>query len=191
MNKLQQLKKANDDYNTKISKIAKSKTAHKNDIAIAKQANERLDKRLGKALVGSAASVLIRDFLTGDIHKYTSMSKTEIISRAKEISTSAAKTVIVNEAMARSVANKYNLKGKRIKGNNNSFFTREEVAKKAITTAIVAAPYIKLFGSIKLNQMMKERQAGKAAFERWGDRILSDKPTDYSNIIHDVKYTVN
>lgn len=188
--KLQQVKKYNDDYKTKINKIANSKSAHKNDVAIAKRANERIDKRVGKALIGSAASVLVRDFFTGDLHKYATMSKSDLIKKAREISTSVARTVIVDEAMARSVANKYNIKGERVKGSNNSFTTREEVATKAITTAMVAAPYIKMFGVLKLNNMMKERQAGKAAFERWGDRILSDKPTDYSNIIHDVQYTV-
>lgn len=188
--KIQQLQKYNNDYKKKINKIANSKTAHKSDVNAAKIANTPILKRIGKNIVGSAATVLIKDLLTGELKNYGNMSSSDLIKKLGSVGKSAARQFAINEITARSVANKYDINGERIKGNNKSIYTREDVVKKAIDASMIVGPILGRLGYLKLNKMAQQKKAGEAAFDRWGGRILTDKVSDYSHIIPNVSYTV-
>lgn len=188
--KAKDVQKSTKDYKSKLTKIANSKDAHKTDVKIAKTATKRIDKRLGESLVKASIGVLISDALTGNIGKYGSMSKTDVLKRVKVIGRKTITSVAVDEVMAISVANKYNLKGERVKGSNNSTFTREHVANKTINIAIKASPIIKAVGYKKLATIAKQKKDNAEVFNKWGSNILSAKLSNYSNYIPNVKYSV-
>ena len=188
--KIKQIQKYNKEYHTKIDKIANSKSAHKSDIAAAKIANTPILKRIGKNLVGSTVSVLIKDLLTGELKNYGHMSSNDLIKKLGSVGKSAARQFAISEVTARSVADKYNTNGERIKGNNKSLYTREDVVKKTISAATIVGPILGRLGYLKLNKMAQQKKAGEEAFARWGANILTDKVSDYSHIIPNVSYTV-
>ena len=185
------VKKSNDNYKTKINKIANSKTAHKADVEAAKIANTHIAKRVGKNLVGATINTVIKDALTGEIKNYKNMTKGDMLKKAGTIAKKAAGETAIQEVTARSVANKYNVKGERIKGTNNSKFTREQVAKTSVSVASNTVPILAAVGHFKLAQMASQKRAGEAAFARWGANILTDKVSDYSHIIPNVNYSVS
>lgn len=189
--KISQIQKSNNDYKTKINNIANSKNAHKVDIEAAKKVNTSMAKRVGKSLVGATIGTVINDALTGEIKNYKNMTPTDMLKKAGTISKKAATNMAIEEATARSVANKYNVKGERVKGSNNSKFTREQVAKTTYNAATYTVPILAAVGYLKLGQMIKQKKAGEAAFAKWGTRILTDKVSDYSHIIPNVNYSVS
>lgn len=188
--KIQSIQKSNDDYKTKINKIANSKSAHKADVEAAKKVNTSITKRVGKSLLGATVGTVINDALTGEIKNYKNMTPTDMIKKAGTISKKAATNMAIEEATARSVANKYNNKGERVKGSNGSKFTREQVAKTAYNAATTTVPILATLGYLKLGQMSAQKKAGEEAFAKWGTRILTDKVSDYSHIIPNVNYSV-
>jgi len=188
------IKKANDDYKIKIDKIANSKTAHPTDVEIAKKVNKSMTARVAEATTQAVISTLAADLFTGRLKNYGRITPQEAISKFTNIGKDVAMKLASDEAFARSVANKYDIHGNRVKGKNSSRFTREEVAGAAISTvntAIKLAPVIRLLAGMHMSQVNEKRRAGEAAFNRWGGRILNDSNPDYSNIIPNVKYTVN
>lgn len=188
--KVQAIQKSNKEYKTKINKIANSKSAHKADVEAAKKVNTSIGKRVGKSLLGATVGTVISDTLTGEINNYKNMSPTDMLKKAGTISRKAATNMAIEEATARSVANKYNTEGIRVKGKNKSLMTREQVAKTAIDAATTTVPILATLGYLKLGQMNKQKKAGEAAFAKWGARILTDKVSDYSHIVPNVNYSV-
>lgn len=191
--KIQETQKANADYKTKIDKIANSKSAHKADIAAAKKVNMPMYKRVGQEVVSAMVGTLVSDMLTGKAKNYGSMSSKDMIDKFSSIGKSVVTKIAIDEATARSVANKYNIKGDRVKGSNKELFTREQLVKsgvKAVNTAIMLAPLAKLGLGIVAKNRNEQRRAAEEAFNRWGSRILTDKVSDYSHIIPNVSYTV-
>ena len=191
--KIQQVQKANKDYKTKINKIANSKTAHKADIEAVKAVNSSGLKRLGKHLTSAVVTTLVGDILTGKMKKYGNLNNKEIFYKLSGIGKRAVGNMAIEEITARSVANKYDTKGKRIKGSNDELFTREQVVKKgvkAVSTAMMLAPLLKLGLGTMAKEHNRKRREAEAAFDRWGGRILTDKVSDYSHIIPNVSYTV-
>ena len=188
-NKIKQIKKANDEYKVKINKIANSKTAHKADVEAAKTVNMDLHKRIGKELTSAILATLVADAFTGKTKEYKNMSSKDVIEKMVSIGKRVATKIAMDEATARSVANKYDAKGKRVKGSNKELFTREQLVKsgvRAVNTAMMFAPFVRYGLTVAMKQKNKEREA----FNRWGSRILTDKVSDYSNIIPNVSYTV-
>lgn len=118
------------------------------------------------------------------------MSSTDLVKKFGEIGKSTVRQFAINEITARSVANKYDVNGERIKGNNKSVYTREDVIKKTISNAKIVGPILGKIGYSKLNKMAKQKRAGEEAFAKCGTRILTDKVSDYSHIIPNVSYTV-
>ena len=149
-----------------------------------------MGKRVVKNLAGAAISTVLVDAFKGEIKNYKNMSTADMIKKAKTIGKRAATNMAIDEATARSVANKYNAQGERIKGSNKSIYTREQLVKKTYTTAITLGPVLASVGRMKLSKMSREKKAGEAAFAKWGARILTDKVTDYSHIIPNVNYSV-
>ena len=190
-NTVTKVKKSNDNYKTKINKIANSKTAHKADVEAAKNVNTSIAKRVGKNLMGAAIGTVVGDILTGEIKNYKNMSSTDMIKKLGTVGKKAATQVAVDELIARSVADKYNTKGQRVKGSNKSLFTREQVAKTTYGFATKTLPILAGLGYLKLGQMASQKRAGEAAFARWGTNILTDKVSDYSHIIPNVNYSVS
>lgn len=184
------IQKSNNDYKTKINKIANSKNAHKADIEAAKKVNSSVVKRAGKSLIGATIGTVINDALSGEIKNYKNMTPTDMLKKAGTISRKAATNMVKEEVTARSVANKYNTKGERVKGSNHSRFTREKVAKITFRAATNTVPILASLGYLKLGQMSKQKKAGEAVFAKWGTRILTDKVSDYSHIIPNVNYSV-
>ena len=191
--KIKQIQKANKDYKTKINKIANSKTAHKADIAAAKAVNTGLHKRVGKELTSVILATLVADAFTGKTKEYKNMSSKDVIEKMISIGKKAATKIAIDEATARSVANKYNTKGNRVKGSNKELFTREQLVKtgvRAVNTTIMLAPLARLGLGIVAKSRDEQRRAAEEAFNRWGTRILTDKVSDYSHIVPNVRYTV-
>ena len=191
--KIKQIQKANKDYKTKINKIANSKTAHKADIAAAKAVNTGLHKRVGKELTSAILATLVADAFTGKTKEYKNMSSKDVIEKMISIGKKAATKIAIDEATARSVANKYDTKGNRVKGSNKELVTREQIAKtgvRTVSTAMMFAPFVRYGLTVAMKQKNKEREAGESAVARWGGRILTDKVSDYSHIVPNVRYTV-
>ena len=191
--KIQQVQKANTDYKTKIDKIANSKSAHKADIAAAKKVNTPMYKRVGHEVVGAMMGTLISDMLTGKAKNYGSMSSKDMIDKFSSIGKSVVTKIAIDEATARSVSNKYDTKGKRVKGSNKELFTREQLVKtgvRAVNTTIMLAPLARLGLGMVAKSRNEQRRAAEEAFNRWGGRILTDKVSDYSHIVPNVRYTV-
>ena len=191
--KIKQIQKANKDYKTKINKIANSKTAHKADIAAAKNVNTPMHKRVGHEVVSAMMGALISDMLTGKAKNYGSMSSKDMIDKFSSIGKSVVTKIAIDEATARSVANKYDTKGKRVKGSNKELFTREQLVKtgvRAVNTTIMLAPLARLGLGMVAKSRNEQRRAAEEAFNRWGTRILTDKVSDYSHIVPNVRYTV-
>ena len=191
--KIKQIQKANKDYKTKINKIANSKTAHKADIAAAKAVNTGLHKRVGKELTSAILATLVADAFTGKTKEYKNMSSKDVIEKMISIGKKAATKIAIDEATARSVANKYDTKGKRVKGSNKELFTREQLVKtgvRAVNTTIMLAPLARLGLGMVAKSRNEQRRAAEEAFNRWGTRILTDKVSDYSHIVPNVRYTV-
>lgn len=184
------IKNHNKDYKTKINKIANSKNAHKADIEAAKKVNRSMVKRVGGSVIGVTIGTVIKDSLTGEIKNYKNMTPTDMLKKVGTIGKKAVINIAMDEATARSVANKYNTKGERVKGSNNSKFTREQVAKTAYSATTATLPILAGLGYLKLATMAKQKKAGEAAFAKWGARILTDKVSDYSHIIPNVNYSV-
>lgn len=184
------VKKSNSDYKTKIDKIANSKSAHKADVEAAKKVNTSMGKRIGKSLIGATIGTVVSDALTGEIKNYKNMSPTDMLKKAGTISKKVATNMAIEEATARSVANKYSTNGERVKGSNNSKFTREQVARTTYGVATTTLPILAGLGYLKLGQMSNQKKAGEAAFAKWGTNILTNKVSDYSHIIPNVNYSV-
>lgn len=185
--KASKIKESHKEYKDKINKIANSKTAHKSDVAIAKAANHSMGNKIVRSLVAHAVGTIIMDTLSGEIKNYGKMSSKDLLKKTSDIGKNALLNVAKNEAYAMSVANKYDKNGNRIKGKNSSLVTREQVAK----TAIFAAPIIKKLAYMKMGETIRNKRTGEAAFNRWGARILTDKVSDYSNVIPNVNFTVH
>ena len=191
--KIQQIQKANTDYKTKIDKIANSKSAHKADIAAAKKVNTPMYKRVGHEVVSAMMGALISDMLTGKAKNYGSMSSKDMIDKFSSIGKRVVTKIAIDEATARSVANKYDTKGNRVKGSNKELFTREQIVKtgvRAVNTAIMLAPLAKLGLGLGMKYKNEQKRAREETFARWGSRILTDKVSDYSHIVPNVRYTV-
>ena len=191
--KIQQIQKANKDYKTKINKIANSKSAHRADIEAAKKVNTGLHKRVGKELTSAILTTLVADAFTGKTKEYKNMSSKDVIEKMISIGKKAATKIAIDEATARSVSNKYDTKGKRVKGSNKELFTREQLVKtgvRAVNTTIMLAPLARLGLGMVAKSRNEQRRAAEEAFNRWGGRILTDKVSDYSHIVPNVRYTV-
>lgn len=188
--KIQQIKLSNNERHEKLGKVAKSKSAHYNDVKIAKKATLSTHKKIGNALASATAGMLVNDLITGDIKNYGKMNKSDIIKKVVGIGKTAGTNLIKDEVMARSVANKYDKNGRRIKGKNSSLLTREQVADAIVGTTIQAAPFIYTMGGLKIGQIIKKRRVGEEAFNKWGANILTNKVSDYSNYIPNVDFKV-
>lgn len=188
--KIIQIQKSNNDYKTKIDKIANSKSTHTADIEAAQKVSGSVVKRVGKNLVRATVGTVVKDVFTGEVKNYKNMSKSDIVKKIGSIGKKAATNMAIDEATARSVANKYNTKGERVKGSNTSKFTREQVIKTSVSTAKTVTPILTTIGALKMGQINQRKKAGEAAFAKWGANILTDKVSDYSHIVPNVNYSV-
>lgn len=185
---LQKLKTSNDDYKSKINKIAKSSPFDNNssDINYAKAVNKSMTKRTLSAAGSAIVGTLINDLFTGKIKSYGDLSKPEVYKKLAKIGKQTVTELVTQEAIARSVANKYNKNGKRVKGTGKALLTREDLA----VGAIKVAPTLKKIALANAAYTLSRRQAGEAIFNKWGSRILTDKISDYSKVVPNVNYSV-
>lgn len=173
-----------------ISKKLEKSGDNRADAKFVNYAKQPVLVRAGKTLVGSMAGVLIGDVITGNTKYYSSMNKQQIIAKTTKLLTKTAIDMTIKETMSKSVAKKYDDTGKQIKGKLNPLFTKEELATKAIKTAIAVAPLAtKIAGTMAKNSnnaKFTERVERETAYKRHGGNIISDKTHSFVN----AKYTV-
>lgn len=182
--------KKHEEYKNKVSTISKKLEKsgdNETDAKMIKYANQSVHKRVGESIGMAIASTLISDVLRGEVKNYGHMSKAEIIAKTIKITKSAATNIALREALSRSVVNKYDKSGRKVKGKNNPFITREEAISTGITIGMQVAPLAKTAVMIKGGQINKRRRQNYETYKSRGINLLSDKTNSFVNANYTVK----
>lgn len=169
-------------YRSKLTAISTNLEKNGNNFQDAKRIkyrNQSVYARVGKTIGQSVASMLISDLITGRIKSYGNMNKIEIAKKTLQLTKSAAVTLAMNEALAKSASNKYDNSGKQIKGKKNPFITREDAIANGIKLGMIAAPFAKAGLSIKAQQKNNIRRKNDAIYRSRGSNLLSDKTNSF------------
>lgn len=164
------------ELKTKLGKITKDKSLNgTSDQKRFEYRNQSLAKRVGKSAVGPITSILLRDFMTGQLTPSVYTNKNELRKRMVKIAKSTAATVALNDVLASSAARKYNAKGQKIKGSKDPLMTREDLVVKGILQFIKVAPVLGMVLQLKASSIAKQRRKNEEAFAKWGGNILTEK----------------
>lgn len=175
---VQDSKRKENTYRKKLTAIEEAGEAGKSDLNTIKYRNRSLTNRIGTQMMTLAIGTIVKDVMTGDVHKYSEMNKTELGIKIAGIVASSSGTVAYKSLRAKSVANKYDDNGVKIKGKKNSNFTREdaiEMATKSVAVAATVAPAIAMVMKMKANSDVVQKAANEAKFKSYGSNILPEK----------------
>lgn len=172
----------------KLTTLEKSKKVSSSDLKRFKYRNHNLASRIGGNAAGAVVGMVVKDVLTSYlttgslVPDYSSLSKQEVGKRLAKIGFQTAKDTIVRDALAKSAAKKYSDDGKTkvVKDKLPSFLgSNQDWMEYGINT--IAPKAIKLGANVaskSLNEMVANRAANEAAFNKWGANILSEKVAD-------------
>lgn len=175
------------EYRAKLSKIANNKSANSQDRKRAQYRQQSLPKRLRGALIASTTSMLVGDLLTGQLSRYGTMSKSEMMRKFRTIAMTSAKNVAIADALAKSSSNRYTNSGRKAKGVRDRYITREDWIKMGINSVARVAPVIVTAAKWKMSYAAREREKNETVFNSWGGRILE---APLANIVADVDYQI-
>lgn len=187
--KINEIQNKEKDYRKKLTTITNRKDINSDDRRLFEYRNKSLGARYAEKATGIIATRLISECVTGKIGRYSRMSKSELAKEltrtATRIATKTAATVALNDALAKSAAKGYTNEGKRADGKkDNRFITKERATMIGVKAAVLVAPYAKAIGKMTLNQAIRNRAYNEARFKSWGQNILTDQVSDYSNFIN-------
>ena len=174
--KLAEMKDKETAYRDKLSAIIKNRNVKASDLKRFKYRNHSLAYRVGMTAAVAVARTLINDMVTGNIHSYASMSKTELAQKLAKIAQTTATNVAVNDVLAKSASNRYDSSGKKLK---NPIISKEDLIEVGIKQAKRAAPLISFVFKMKVAQAKANRAKYEQEFNRWGGRILEEKVSDF------------
>ena len=162
-------------YRKKLSNIQSDKNMHKSDLKRFKYRSRSLGGRIADNAVKATGQMIVKDLLTGKFGHYQYMSKQEIVKRVTNIATKTAISMATRDALAKSASKNYQASGKKITGTRTHKITKEDTIESGIKLAMIVLPIAKKIGTIKIGKALRERQRGEAAFNNWGQNILSEK----------------
>ena len=158
-------KEMDKSYRKKLSNIADNEQASAADRKYAAYASKPTSVRVLKSASNVAIGVGFRLALKSLVDPN---SKVDYRKLAKEAAKEVAKDYAVNEALARSVASKYNDDGTKKNGKGPSVVTREQ----AILTGVKVASAV---AGQKYFQAKARRAENERRFNQWGGNILEAK----------------
>ena len=159
-------------YRKKLSNIADNEQASAADRKYAAYASKPTSVRVLKSASNVAIGVGFRLALKGLVDPN---SKVDYGKLAKEVAKEVAKDYAVNEAMARSVASKYNDDGIKKNGKGPSVVTREQAILTGVKVAKKAYPVASAVAGQKYFQAKAKRAENERRFNQWGGNILEAK----------------
>lgn len=166
-----------EQYREKLSNITKNKNANPTDVQRFKYRNQSLPKRVAKRASNYLGAELVTDLLKGNISRYATMNKQQLaVELGKKAARIAAKTAVdvgIQDALAKSASKRYTDSGKKKSGTKDHLITKETWIESGVKAATVIAPGMLAVGAMKLGQVSRQRAEGEAAFNRWGQNILS------------------
>lgn len=165
-------KESDKAYRKKLSNIADNKQASAADRKYAANASKPASVRVLKSASNVAIGVGFRLALKGLVDPN---SKVDYNKLAKEVAKEVAKDYAFNEAMARSVASKYNDDGIKKNGKGPSVITREQAILTGVKVAKRAYPVASAAAGKKYFQAKAKRAENERRFNQWGGNILEAK----------------
>ena len=157
-------------YRKKLSNIADNEQASAADRKYAANASKPASVRVLKSASNVAIGVGFRLALKSLVDPN---SKADYRKLAKEAAKEVAKDYAVNEALARSVASKYNDDGTKKNGKGPSVVTREQAILTGVKVAKKAYPIASAVAGQKYGQA--KRAENERRFNQWGGNILEAK----------------
>lgn len=165
-------KESDKAYRKKLSNIADNEQASAADRKYAANASKPASVRVLKSASNVAIGVGFRLALKGLVDPN---SKVDYNKLAKEVAKEVAKDYAFNEAMARSVASKYNDDGIKKNGKGPSVITREQAILTGVKVAKRAYPVASAAAGKKYFQAKAKRAENERRFNQWGGNILEAK----------------
>lgn len=167
----------------KMKKVAANDKAHIQDVQIAEYHSQSYTKKVASTVRKNIAKQVVKDILTGQVAHYKDRSLDDWRKVGMDIAKNSAKDLAVNEALAVSVASKYDSNGKNKSGKENGrqIFTRETAATTAYSIGSKVYPFASAAAGMKYGQMKANRRRNEEKFNAWGGRIL-ESPV-YDNIV--------
>lgn len=166
-------------YEKKISTLASKKNINPSDKKRFEYRSQSLAKRSGKAAASMLASMTIGELLSGNISRYSRMSKeqlrVEIAKKAVKVAGYTAANVAINDSLAKSASKRYTDSGRRKAGVKDHILTKEDLIEAGIRGAQTAGPPLLMLAGMKVRQVNRQRARGEAIFNSWGQNILSEK----------------
>ena len=167
-------------YREKLSKIVKNKYINESDRRRFEYRNQSLAKRAGKTAASGVAQMILSDVMTGNITRYASMNREQLIrsltKKAITLTATTAANVAVNDALAKSASKRYTDDGKKIRGTkNNGLMTKEDAIETGVGIASRVVPVMNIALKMKASQVRAQRAKNEETFNRWGQNILSEK----------------
>lgn len=182
-NKINKTRENNAELNNKMSNLAR--VGNKNpkmsisDYKRFKYRNQSTAVRVSQHIAGSIMTTVFKDaLLTGDIHRYSKMSKAEWGIKVAKIAKSSATRMIVQDSLAKLAARKYNSDGTIKEGLKSRNITKEDV----IEVGVKFYPLIKFVAGYNANKAYKNHKKNKAIFEKWGANILTEKASNIGKV---------
>ena len=165
-------KESDKAYRKKLSNIADNEQASAADRKYAANASKPASVRVLKSASNVAIGVGFRLALKGLVDP---TSKVDYGKLAKEVAKEVAKDYAVNEALARSVATKYNDDGIKKNGKGPSVVTREQAILTGVKVAKRTYPIASAVAGQKYGQAKARRAENERRFNQWGGNILEAK----------------
>ena len=163
-------------FRKKLTALGKNKALKgTSDAKRFKYRNQHVAVRIGKTAATLTAQMVVGDILMGKTSKYYYTNPNELRKRVTAIATTTAKTVALNDLLARSAAKRYTDQGQRLPGTKKPLITKEDGIEMGIQLAARVGPVAKWMAATKLHKIRTERARNEAAFNRWGANILPQK----------------
>lgn len=168
-------------YRKKLSKItSRQSNYYKGDWSRIKYRNQSLAKRVATTATQELTKMVITDIFFGKSTKhYASLSpkdlKKELTRKAATLVTRTATNVVLNDALAKSAAAKYDNSGKLINKNNFGSVAKANAIEATVKTAVAVAPIALGLAGMKVSQVAQQRRVNEAKFNQWGGNILAEK----------------
>lgn len=192
--RINQHQKKEVEFRKKLTKISKNRSiSGSEDERRFTYRNQKLPKRVAKTASAVASHMLVADMVSGNIHNYSKMNKTELHKAMRKNASIFAGATIANVAIkdytAKSASKRYTDQGKKIK-RASKLFDKEDIIEIGVHWAVNMAATLGVAMKIQYQRAQADRFKNEAMFKRWGENILSERVDDVIWQSDDLSYAV-
>lgn len=172
------------EYRNKMTAISKKNSRGIKSLGydkkLADYRKDNLAVRSSKIASKQIASMLIMDCLSGDIKRYSGLTKKEIAKKltkkATLIASSTAANVAIKDAMAKSMSKRYDSNGKNITRTKEGLLgTKEQAIETFISAGTNLAAGAIVVAGMKYQKVAHDRYINEQRFNSFAGKVLSQK----------------